>query len=512
MVMLVGYLPATASAAQTDPGKIADPATFERLEPDNAQYLYKNDTLHAGKGTVDKSVSKEGMTHQGVDVSLNDDDNFLVTVSQMAQVMALSTQTNVPVDVVFVLDTSGSMQGSRATTMVTAANTAIKQLMLANEDNRISVVAFSSANYGGGTSNNAAANVLSPLAHYSDNSATQSTADDEASNHLRWTNSTGKDDGGSYFMGRGAGNVTRGIRRGNHNEAGGTHIQAGIALGAQQLANVAQNDTYITDAHGNKITRIPFIVLLSDGAPTFSSTSEKWYEPGLSFQNGNGSSNYTGNGFLPALTAAYYKGKITEKYFGNAASDTKRCFIYTIGVQVQDTDLAELTLDPSANYSTTENFGHKGRFKTYWNNYVGGNDFYIATNSNNGADYTVKKQTILDTRYYVNGLSSNGTKMYDVTAGNRVGGIEYNDGYYGASQTSQIAGIFTQIVNEINQKAISSPTQISGDDYNFDGYVTFTDVIGEYMEVKDMKGILVGDTFYQGRAVAEKLSKNNDSC
>ena len=48
MVMLVGYLPATASAAQTGPGKIADPATFERLEPDNAQYLQTLEEIENG--------------------------------------------------------------------------------------------------------------------------------------------------------------------------------------------------------------------------------------------------------------------------------------------------------------------------------------------------------------------------------------------------------------------------------------------------------------------------------
>lgn len=507
-VMVVGYIPATATTAEAASveTKTADNATWDRL-----QTLYEGDTLHAGKVTVDKSVSAGNesgqVTIENQTFTLADENNFIVNVSQMAQVMALSTQTTVPVDVVFVLDTSGSMQGSRATTMVTAANTAIKQLMEANDDNRISVVAFSSANYGGGTSNGAAANVLSPLAHYEDNKNTTTTSDDEASNHLRWTNSEGSSNSGSYIMGRSAGNAVRGIRLGNDNYAGGTNIQVGIALGAQQLTNVAQEDTYVTDANGNKITRIPFIIVLSDGAPTFSSSAETWYTPSFSSQNGDGNSAYTGNGFLAAMTAAYYKGKITEHYFGTSASNTNRCFVYTIGVQIQNTDLAELTLDPSANYSTTATNGHTGRFKTYWENYVKGDEFKIATNSNNGSDYTVTEQTIKDTKNYVNGLSSTGTKMYDVTAGDRVGGIEYNDGYYGATETSQIAGIFTQIVSEIAQKAISSPTQVSTT-ADFDGYVTFTDVIGEYMEVKDMKGILVGDTFYQGRHVARNIGTN----
>jgi hypothetical protein len=55
----------------------------------------------------------------------------------------------------------------------------------------------------------------------------------------------------------------------------------------------------------------------------------------MSSEQGPGSSYYSGNGFLAALTAAYYKGKITEHYYGNNASENNRCYVYTIGVGLE---------------------------------------------------------------------------------------------------------------------------------------------------------------------------------
>ena len=459
LVMVAGFLPAPANAAVGDPGDIttvADPATLTAPE-----VVYGSNTKHAGKITVGKSVSNDpSITVDGKTVTMDDANNFLVTLSQTSQVMGLSSETKVPVDVVFVLDTSGSMDDGRADAMVDAANSAISTLMAANEYNRVSVVAFSSAaDSTDGDYDHSAADVLTPLGHYTDDAAT---------NHLRWTNrnstSYRNDSSGNYayIVGRGTG---AGKRNGCN---GGTNIQAGIALGGKQLLN-ATNTTVVTE-DGQTINRIPFMVILSDGAPTFSGKHTTWYDPVFSDnynENGNGQSSYAGNGFLPALTAAYYKGKITEKYYGNAHSEINRCYVYTMGVDLQDNDLAEMTMDPRTYFASNSGNSYYNTFNTYWNDYnkTPVTDFTINCRSK----FTVNAASVETTRGYVN--------MY--------GGLRYNDGYFSTSDASKLGDIFKQLVSTINEKALSVPTKVVGMP-EFSGYVTFIDPIGEYMEVKDI--------------------------
>ena len=463
VALLAAYLPASlvkSSAATESITTIADPETLTRPGT-----IYGDNTINTGKITVGKSVSDKGITVNGVNIPLTGDNNFLVTISQSAQVMGMTTQTSVPVDVVFVLDTSGSMSESdRETTMVTAVNSAIKTLMAANDDNRVGVVAFSDIDEGR-FSTDPAAEVLSELKSYTGTAAT---------NHLTWS--------GSNIVGQ------SGSRDGSN---GGTNIQAGMVMGAQMLANAD-----LTDG----LARIPFLIILSDGAPTYNFSSATWYEPsmtGSQYGPGNDNGNlYAGNGFLPALVAAYYKGVITEHYFGAHASEDNRCNIYTLGVSIDNSSLAKLTMDPNGNFDANATYGHAGSFASYWKSYQAGSDFSISCGSRQ--NLTISKNSINATKNYVNGIASDGKTMYS-------GGIAYNDGYYSATDSDQIQSIFDQVVTEISKKAIASPTKVTTGDYNFDGYVNFYDPIGEYMEVKDMKGVLAGGYFYQGASFAKYL-------
>jgi len=540
-VLVVTGLPETdlsvVSANQTAVDAIvteADPETLTRPVE-----IYGNDTENAGKITVGKSVSDAAVTLEAGGAITPADNNFIVTLSQSAQVMGLSSEIPVPIDAVFVLDTSGSMDdGNKAEAMVTAANNAIASLLAANENNRVAVVAFSSNNYGGGNSGNRAANVLSTLHHYTGDAATT---------HLQWVT----DDGDTTGWGRNyiAGRTTAGAR-GNyrHGKDGGTNIQAGIALGAQQLTAVTDKTVTIGD---QTITRLPFIVVLSDGAPTYSSyesvgygyntNTENWYNLNLSdgvTQQGPGDDPYEGNGFLAALTAAYYKGKITEHYFGASAGENNRCSIYTIGVGVDslenvqgatddDTDLAQITLDPATyttgtyantnassywNYGNTANEGWYYRdasygWKTYWTNYQAGSDFTVRVNSNNST-YKITAASIAATKDYVNGnrvdTNNTTTTSDDKVVSMYAGGIAYNDDYFASSDASGLNAAFEDVVNAISLKAISSPTMITNS-ADFSGYVHFYDIIGEYMEVKNVRGIVDKDLFFQGKSFAQKM-------
>ena len=587
LTLILSYLPLSTVAAEVLT-RVADPETLTRPET-----IYGNNTINAGKITVGKSVSTGSVTVNGHTVSLSDPDNFLVTISQSSQVMGLATQSSVPVDVVFVLDTSGSMEDNgRASEMVTAANAAIKTLLASGDENRVGVVAFSDVDSGGGTSNDAAANVLSSLAHYDG---------DAANNHLQWVD----DDGdvsryGDYIAGRdrvtvGSGWNQRTVDAYRHGMNGGTNIQAGIIAGAEMLTS-ADDTTHTDPVTGKTVTRMPFLIILSDGQPTYTYSGTPWYAPSGTSQQGPGSSAYEGNGFLAALTAAYYKGKITEHYYGDSASNTNRCYVYTMGVELtglsgDEALLAQITLDPSEyttgdyaadgaasywNYGNTANDGTKNPYygwKHYWESFSKdpAADFDIRINSGSnttaiwigsgepqeyyevdhpgseprkptepsayasdrqwqryyeqlaqyeilkaqydenlkkynewlawsqanfavvsGRFYTVTEESITAARNYVNGIGYSG-------------GIAYNDDYYAADDVADLEKVFTDLVTTIQQKAISVPTKVTSGNHHFDGYVTFSDPIGEYMEVKDMKGVLADGYFYQGLSFAEKL-------
>lgn len=511
VIMTVGYIPVSGSAEELHlVSTRTDPPTLSRPEQ-----IYGNNTMNAGKITVGKSVSDKPIkVDDDLTLSLTGSDNFLITVSQTAQVAGLSSQSSVPVDVVFVLDTSGSMdEHDRAETMVTAANTAIKSLMEAHPANRVAVVAFSSKGYGGGSNGQTekATTVLSSLRHYS-----------PQNNHLTWV-----DDDGTAYENNWIGDYIKGQNGYRHSKEGGTNIQAGIAAGAQILTGVTDT-TWTNPDTGAVVNRIPFLILLSDGQPTFTYNTSDWYNPASdSSEQGPGSGSYEGNGFLAALTAAYYKGKITEKYYGNKASEDNRCYIYTVGVEIanlkdDNLNLANITLDPATyttgtyaannassywNYGNTAN-SERGKdndygWKTYWNSYlnnpqdgttirVNQTTTFFGTYDNN---YTITKSSVDATNQYVNGFG------YE-------GGIAYNDGYYDADDVSKLQEIFNSLLSTINEKALSAPTMVSGAP-ELSGYVTFTDPIGEFMDVKDIKGIYAHGILFDGSQAETYLNSGN---
>ena len=519
-----------ADSTAPAPGTVTtvhDPETLHRPID-----IYGQNTLNAGKITVGKSVDTTGFTDDKLDgVSMGGltpaTNNFLVTLSQSAQATGLASKLPVPVDAVFVLDTSGSMadptNDPRYISMINAANEAINSLLSANDQNRIAVVAFSSEDYGRGTSSDAAANVLSSLAHYTGEAATA---------HLQRVNQYGQaDSSGSFVAGRSTvTNATIEVQWGNNTynqsysgnafrkaQEGGTNIQAGIALGADILMNVAAADTKVM-VEGEQVTRMPFIIVLSDGAPTFSSTAANWYDADAiadADEQGPGSAPYAGNGFLATMTAAYYKGKITEHYYGANANEENRCTIYTVGVDVNtasdmtasEVALAEMTLNPAQSFTSSNSWYNT--FSGYWRSYSAAT--VRAFNINVGEQYQQGYQTryrdknfsitansITASRNYVNGKSSSGISMY-------AGGIGYNDEYFATSGSSEaLNNTFKELVRLIQIKAISLPTDTSVS-ADFGGYVHFYDPIGEYMEVKDVHGIVADGYFFQGASFAKNM-------
>ena len=232
-----------------------------------------------------------------------------------------TTESPIPVDVVFVLDTSWSMidkDSSRGTNMVKAVNNAIDEILRFNKNNRISVVGYSEygvlSNLKVPYNNKEHSSVLLPLGRYTAN---------DGKNYLNKSEN------------RIETNIKDYAKKTRHFDAG-TFTQAGIQKGAEQLIN-STGKTVKVD--GKDVQRVPVIIVVSDGEPTVFSTN---YTSPLSgkvlgtSQLKNTSAVY---GYYTILTANYFKQQVAKAY-GTSAK------VFTIAMDLT-TQYGKTVLNPN---------------------------------------------------------------------------------------------------------------------------------------------------------------------
>ncbi len=229
-----------------------------------------------------------------------------------------TTESPIPVDVVFVLDTSGSMTAggsSRGTNMVTAVNNAIDEILRFNKNNRISVVGYSEYEILKVQYKNAEhSSVLLPLGRYTANNG---------KNYLNKSEN------------RVETNIQEYAKKTRYFE-NGTFTQAGIQKGAEQLINSAGKTVKVD---GKDVQRVPVIIIVSDGEPTVFSTN---YTSPLSgevlgtSQLKNTSAVY---GYYTILTANYFKQQVAKAY-GTSAK------VFTIAMDLT-THYGKTVLNPN---------------------------------------------------------------------------------------------------------------------------------------------------------------------
>ena len=232
-----------------------------------------------------------------------------------------TTESPIPVDVVFVLDTSWSMidkDSSRGTNMVKAVNNAIDEILRFNKNNRISVVGYSEygvlSNLKVPYNNKEHSSVLLPLGRYTAN---------DGKNYLNKSEN------------RIETNIKDYAKKTRHFDAG-TFTQAGIQKGAEQLIN-STGKTVKVD--GKDVQRVPVIIVVSDGEPTVFPTN---YTSPLSgkvlgtSQLKNTSAVY---GYYTILTANYYKQQVAKAY-GTSAK------VFTIAMDLT-TQYGKTVLNPN---------------------------------------------------------------------------------------------------------------------------------------------------------------------
>lgn len=466
LVLVASCLPAgllpTASAAGESTGILSadskvDPNTLNAWK-DTSFNPYNLTTEHAGGVWTDKTVVKAGdastvfadKNGQPLGITAGD-NNFLVALSALGANSVVAGQGTTPTDTIFVLDVSNSMENTDLTAMVAATNDAIHSLLTANSDNRVGVVVYSTN-----------VSVLLELDRYTPvekgyfNKTIAYIEMSDNYGQIR-TARTGGYGSTTYVKDSSGNNETTSI-----SASGATYIQGGLWQALEEF-----NDATVTDK------RTPVLVLMSDGAPSYG--TEDYNDVSTTSRDvGNGGTNSITDGlaFLTQLTAAYVKEKIADKY-------NTTPYFYSVGLGVsesgQNVSIAEAVLDTSKTRQDPE---------SWWSTYLG------------LADKTTKTMRI-------SASGENVTVTYDPTITST--SKTYVNRYFPADDASQLSTAFQGIVDEINLKSSYNVTRIEGNDAHFGGYVTFVDEIGTGMEVKDIKGILVGDTLYTGKRLAEAL-------
>lgn len=342
---------------------------------------------------VEKSLADYTMSRKE---NLVIDNTYKLPVQQAGQItmniLGSKKEVKVPLDVVFILDVSGSMQGSKASDMVSATNAAIAQILGYNTYNRISVVTFS------GSSDT----LLDLRSDYTPRTG---------SNYLTISDNTIST------------NVTQ--TRANRDVVGTTYTQSGIREGSDVLTS-SSGKTVTID--GETVKRTPVVILLSDGEPTCYTTAYSNVgtptENAQSIDNNGYSAIY---GYYTVLTANYYKNAIRTAYDNTT-------HMYTIGMGISDNNLyAKTILSPtSANVTACQNSGTSDEEELPYNLYTSLEEskcMYIFNDDN----WRLTNNNLITT-----------ANPYLTS------GYNYSDGYYGGRMDSEtLADIMKSIVDEV---------------------------------------------------------------
>ena len=398
-----GLFPWQAAAANNT---VADDVTIN-----NWHKTLDDSTKNVGRIWTDKSVSTEDVeltskTGEKAKIEKGSKSDFLVGLSALSSTAKIMGQTTVPLDIVLVLDVSGSMDDQgKMTTLKTAVNSFIDTTAAENDkrsdvnkQSRISLVKFAGDKTDKIGNDMYSAGFFGPYYNY-----TQIVS------------------GYKAYTGTDKAELKNKVNA--LEPAGATSADYGMAH-AQALVNQSKADETANTDRKN-VKRI--VIFFTDGQPN----------------HGSGFNENVANDAI----------KIAKDIKSNSNSKAK-ADIYTIGVF------------DSANESDTT-----GRFNAY-----------------------------------MHGMSSN---YPNATAYNKLGDRAPDSNFYKAAKdASTLNSIFDAIAEEIVSSA-QSPTQMNqGDLPNQGGYITFTDQLGDYMQVDDMNALVYANKIYNYKEKQESSDKS----
>ncbi len=486
LCMMLTLISVCALAVESDAyNRVVDPSTTNAWTGNFS--LNTKDTRWAGGVWTDKSVFK-GLTENMVEHITFDDqgDNFLVALSAIGSTESVTGVGNAPTDTMFILDMSSSMfrrNGVRnpatVQALVAATNSAIQKLMDLHEDNRVGVTVY----WGGGSLVNSTSKncskVLMPLDRYTAGSGTSYLEATTSSNQLtgiRTVNGLKDGDDKAYSN-------SYSLQNKDYDYVAGTYMQQGIHEAMKQFTSA---DTITEDG----MTRVPIFIFMADGEPT-AATTDFWDSLGKTSVTGNNyvdGRNPTATDFVTQLAASYAKAVVDKHYV-----DTKPLF-YTLTL---GTDISTEVMDTSL--ETT----NLNTIRGYWNTLVNNGTITLDklqyyTRNDHG---TIKRDGSITVKKKAAGTGVNDLDYAFPASADQ---MRYVDRAFQANNADALNSMFDAIIGDITLRVPYSPTQVTGGNDNISGNVSFIDKIGEYMEVGDVKGIVIDGKLYSGG----ELSKN----
>lgn len=414
--IIFGMLPATVSAAPALGVEITDYTEAESDIPPS---------LEPGEVWTDKSVTYDG------------DGVFNITLSAAGRDYEITTPTvEQSVDVVLVLDVSGSMDGSsKLGSMKTAAESAVRTLLAPELDNRVALVSYS--------------NTATKKVDFTEDLGTKG----------HWSGWFGK----TWNKGSGLVGEIEDLKA-----DGGTNIQNAFLVAQNAITGRSNKD------------RKPVIILMSDGAPTYYHTSLTDHKD----------SNREGTRGATTGTHVWW----TIQQAMEAKEKITNLDIYTIGFGVGDDELAKATLKPTVD---NKPYTYSGETRTdtkvveYTRKVFGDweqSGDPVISEGVWGQYSDIRFEAPQDTEWKK--VSETGGGWFDTTktityTKTRYQGIipqPYNHEYYeplSTTTSTDPSAILAAFMSIAGQLTSAKPINKTGDDYND---VIITDVIGDQFE------------------------------
>lgn len=180
------------------------------------------------------------------------------------------------------------------------------------------------------------------------------------------------------------------------------------------------------------------------------------------------------------------KKQVEQKYFGSAPEgENDYMQVYTLGINTASANsskLAQIVLDPRT-YLT---IGKDENGNTVYPPNDFSDDFINYAEEYFEGSVSIRNAGEENTQFTLdNSLGLTG-----------IDDLKYNDGYYevvGAGTDINWDGVFDEILAQVIQNTAQVPTQDEG----LRGFISYTDPIGEYMEVKEIKALIIGDVIFR---------------
>lgn len=462
LAMLVGMMPMSALAvddgvepyAAGDTTPVADDATLTSwAEPEGDSLA--DSSRDTGRIWTDKSVSKENVTLTGdvgsVTINKTEGADFLVGLSALSSASSLATTTSKPLDIVLVLDESGSMGDNlNSYEEVYQLNENHSYYVLVDGEYREVDYSYGGHGQREGWYYERRGNrtYVTPM----------TSAEDNSPDHTQFFTRTSMSKMAALKAAAKAFVKQVGMNNDAIQEASNRHQVAVVSYSDSSTINIDlttdTNDVEesIDKLNANGATAADYGLQKARDVLNGKDARENAQKVVIFFTDGepNHFSGFDGDVAADAINTA------------NALKDTGAT-IYSIGVfngaNPSDTsgDFNKYMNAVSSNYPDAE----CGETGWYWNK--GDLEYGWHQTDNFG----------------------------DLQLGNRISGKDY---YFAATDAQGLNDVFDAISEDMQQAA--SPTEVTNNDPQHSGYITFTDTLGEYMEVKDVNAVVYAGQQY----------------